>query len=83
MGYPYASNSASYDGLVELFLSSQGTVTLEAATFAATPGDYDNLGSALTIGDYDGTGGVEVGISAYGRDINGASSAGAVYLYTH
>lgn len=74
-------------GKVYLFLSSQAhpdriSLATQAAdvTFVGTK-DYDDFGSALAIGDWNGDGIDDVIIGAPGADYGGRSGCGVVYIF--
>ncbi|HNT34542.1 MAG TPA: integrin alpha, partial [bacterium] len=74
-------------GKAYLFLSSQAhsdriSLATQAAdvTFVGTK-DYDDFGSALAIGDWNGDGVDDVIIGSPGADYGGRSSCGVVYVF--
>lgn len=75
-------------GAVQVLLGSSDGLTATGNTFfhVGSPGlpgratDANELGDALTAGDFDGDGSADLAVTAPGADVNHRSGAGAVYV---
>ena len=67
--------------VVVLFGAAGGLTTAGEWTLSTGNLRGDRLGSAVAIGDFDGTPGADLAVGAPGRDVGPAADAGAVFLF--
>lgn len=94
VGIPYevvqSCEECDAQGAVQVLRGTSGGLTAAGNLFVhvGSPGlpgaaaDANELGDALTTGDFDGDGAADLAVTAPGAEVDGQSGAGAVYVLT-